>query len=164
MSLSSCHGFLELPPRTRRIPQLRWVFYRCAGTTSAHAENTQPARQGSRLGWNYLRARGEYACKTYTCFGSTELPPRTRRILRPRALGGADGGTTSAHAENTTPCKSPQHPSGELPPRTRRIQYLTPDHSEYDGTTSAHAENTGQTRSRPPITRNYLRARGEYPK
>ena len=71
---------------------------------------------------NYLRARGEY--RVFVPMGASivELPPRTRRIrsfiypwcergeLPPRtrriqawsSLNNSLGGTTSAHAENTT--------------------------------------------------------------
>ena len=133
---------VELPPRTRRIqfPQLTPLPGR--GTTSAHAENTEPW-QPQPLTWgNYLRARGEYRLMEYHKALLSELPPRTRRILIKRCgrLGG--GGTTSAHAENTYVILTLHTRSwnylrargeyvrdtnrrcepSELPPRTRRIQ------------------------------------------
>ena len=71
-------------------------------------------------------------------------------------------GTTSAHAENTSPLGvtgqwprnylrargeyawSVTYPDGasELPPRTRRIPHMETLCKEPSGTTSAHAENT----------------------
>ena len=52
---------LELPPRTRRIPYRREKQKLRLRTTSAHAENTIPAREAKITVENYLRARGEYA-------------------------------------------------------------------------------------------------------
>ena len=54
-------GAWELPPRTRRIPQWSASPLPRIGTTSAHAENTIPAREAKITVENYLRARGEYA-------------------------------------------------------------------------------------------------------
>ena len=91
-------------------------------------------------------------------------------------------GTTSAHAENTTPCPCRRVRwwnylrargeyvfftvvySGhmELPPRTRRIRWSISLSSRGTGTTSAHAENTTVGAITSPQVRNYLRARGEY--
>ena len=111
------------------------------GTTSAHAENTSTAWIAGLTGWNYLRARGEYAFRKILRTIMVELPPRTRRI---RIIGGTlkdSFGTTSAHAENTNPSvylprtgrnylrargeynplPLPSHSRVELPPRTRRI-------------------------------------------
>ena len=73
-------GFLELPPRTRRIPRSVWPMVTTGGTTSAHAENTPGMRIWFYATWNYLRARGEYpGARPLSCLRS-ELPPRTRRI------------------------------------------------------------------------------------
>ena len=75
---------------------------------------------------------------------------------------GEKSGTTSAHAENTSPrnrmpgcpwnylrargeyhVQSFSHDLGlELPPRTRRIRNIKPMRGLVRGTTSAHAENT----------------------
>ena len=111
-----------------------------------------------------------------------ELPPRARRIPGRPHLQHRIPGTTSAHAENTSPGAKSRMPSWnylrargeysrsssmrfsnmELPPRTRRIQNRGSIRHPTRGTTSAHAENT------PPALRkcfrswNYLRARGEY--
>ena len=52
----------------------------------------------------------------------------------------------------------------ELPPRTRRIRHSFGDWFGEGGTTSAHAENTVFRWWRLCPGRNYLRARGEYPK
>ena len=138
----------------------------------------------TRRMWNYLRARGEYCYQTKHLGFSQELPPRTRRIL---GLGGVVdnvSGTTSAHAENTYFFLSAAILRGnylrargeypfdwaigrtpwELPPRTRRIRtpFVPPD--SIFGTTSAHAENTHSRPHQVGLPRNYLRARGEYPK
>ena len=111
-----------------------------------------------------------------------ELPPRTRRIRGVLSFVTVDGGTTSAHAENT-----PHHPPGrslrrnylrargeywnfqrqtprteELPPRTRRILLSRLRTLPTRGTTSAHAENTRHQPGNDKHDRNYLRARGEY--
>ena len=134
-------GPWELPPRTRRIPLLSPVAAQRRGTTSAHAENTEPW-QPQPLTWgNYLRARGEYRYAKLGRRSRGELPPRTRRIQDSRPWLITYLGTTSAHAENTHVLAAPGasggnylrargeyrrpcHPgcdSGELPPRTRRI-------------------------------------------
>ena len=70
----------ELPPRTRRIH--RATSFRCliGGTTSAHAENTNPHTMGGVMQRNYLRARGEYKPTLLFQKKILELPPRTRRI------------------------------------------------------------------------------------
>ena len=154
------------------------------GTTSACAENTQPEYRRWRPRRNYLRVRGEYPSWPPHPSTAVELPPRTRRIRLHHTGCYLHAGTTSAHAENTPvpdtlnsrlwnylrargeysmiSCFS----SGtkELPPRTRRIHRAAPERPGSGGTTSAHAENT-RNRVRPGrYPRNYLRARGEYPK
>ena len=74
--------FLELPPRARRIrPQFTSTSRKC-GTTSACAENTFGDLGKCRLGWNYLRVRGEYGGSGRHATGGVELPPRARRIRR----------------------------------------------------------------------------------
>ena len=115
--------------------------------------------------------------------GGGELPPRTRRIPKPRCSNNTVHGTTSAYAENTfwplfhsLLCRNylrvrGEYPSTgyppvltlELPPRTRRIRGFPAVHGEVDGTTSAYAENTSVASSKPWVKRNYLRVRGEYP-
>ena len=50
----------------------------------------------------------------------------------------------------------------ELPPRARRIQPGGLVKAKKIGTTSACAENTVTKQQEPPLTRNYLRVRGEY--
>ena len=173
----------ELPPRTRRIRRRVAVRGGANGTTSAHAENTEPSPTGPIESWNYLRARGEYKNEAFPTLTRVELPPRTRRI-RTRAASPCHAlGTTSAHAENTTPMKSIvcsirnylrargeyspwtrcARSKRELPPRTRRILPADSAPKADWGTTSAHAENTFCARSRKRCSRNYLRARGEYP-
>ena len=74
----------ELPPRARRIRQTRTWAKSQSGTTSACAENTTWVKNSSRAGMNYLRVRGEYL--TTVCIGemAKELPPRARRIPKPR--------------------------------------------------------------------------------
>jgi len=96
----------ELPPRTRRIQVLLAGARKRFGTTSAHAENTLILWWSGGLDWNYLRARGEYHFPKIPRNCIRELPPRTRRIRagRPPTRGG--GGTTSAHAENTSRANS----------------------------------------------------------
>ena len=112
--------------------------------------------------WNYLRARGEYIVLERVNINCTELPPRTRRILRFNADHIWVSGTTSAHAENTqaelatiTGLRNYLRARGEysMGGRTTRIHV---------GTTSAHAENTQLPKSWMRNPRNYLRARGEY--
>ena len=80
-----CHhdsGLEELPPRARRIQMQRERELHARGTTSACAENTEPAS----------------TCTTPT----PELPPRARRIRFPYRGPGVCRGTTSACAENTS--------------------------------------------------------------
>ena len=73
-------GFLELPPRTRRIPRSVWPMVTTGGTTSAHAENTFSRAGALTIHRNYLRARGEYSRNANMVLRNLELPPRTRRI------------------------------------------------------------------------------------
>ena len=100
----------------------------------------------------------------------------------PKNTGLFPGGTTSAHAENTTfpglailapgnylrargeyPCYRPWRlKDEELPPRTRRIRSGCSPLRGERGTTSAHAENTTLHDISPVLHGNYLRARGEY--
>ena len=172
----------ELPPRTRRIPQWSASPLPRIGTTSAHAENTIPAREAKITVENYLRARGEYSKMASGACPGWELPPRTRRILPDINQWNNDIGTTSAHAENTprqhagmrvcanylrargeygnTPPRA--NAKWELPPRTRRIPTIALGGLGDLGTTSAHAENTGFTAFTQAGSWNYLRARGEY--
>ena len=91
----------ELPPRARRIHSLSSKGAMIGGTTSACAENTLvPPFSTPRQG-NYLRVRGEYlGFSSSTCF-TAELPPRARRILKPKHDIIITQGTTSACAENT---------------------------------------------------------------
>ena len=175
---------MELPPRTRRIRVCRFPCAPRTGTTSAHAENTVGFGCCCEPVWNYLRARGEYHQPPTPRCSSLELPPRTRRIRFSFSWLVLYYGTTSAHAENT---EHPSHalvrernylrargeywleetgfmPPEELPPRTRRIQHRPCLGGNQSGTTSAHAENTSLPLVLPAQARNYLRARGEYPK
>ena len=113
---------------------------------------------------------------------STELPPRTRRILRKAGNLMVCWGTTSAYAENTQHTSvllscmrnylrvrgeyrsrppSPLVPP-ELPPRTRRIRLGARLRVRRSGTTSAYAENTNQGPGHGHRGGNYLRVRGEY--
>ena len=134
----------ELPPRTRRIPHSNPPSVSVSGTTSAHAENTMIPTYELAPRRNYLRARGEYFCRSmsYSCY--LELPPRTRRIRCVHHAVKNHFGTTSAHAENTCPIQASSRGVGnylrargeyglktprssiswELPPRTRRIPEL----------------------------------------
>ena len=113
---------------------------------------------------------------------STELPPRTRRILRKAGNLMVCWGTTSAYAENTfwvavviwlarnylrvrgeyPTYLRPAFLHAELPPRTRRILLHYHLCFSFKGTTSAYAENTGSRPSASANLRNYLRVRGEY--
>ena len=70
----------ELPPRTRRILHFIVPKPHGNGTTSAYAENTRRLRSRPRVGWNYLRVRGEYRSTKSWVVHHEELPPRTRRI------------------------------------------------------------------------------------
>ena len=91
----------ELPPRARRILNVRTARIRTSGTTSACAENTAEPLTTRPEGGNYLRVRGEYL-KTCLALGlSMELPPRARRIPHDLRFGRPQVGTTSACAENT---------------------------------------------------------------
>ena len=91
-----------------------------------------------------------------------ELPPRTRRIRHSFGDWFGEGGTTSAHAENTraplvggrllrnylrargeyAATAAQMGLNVELPPRTRRIHSGGGVAGVGHGTTSAHAENT----------------------
>ena len=152
----------ELPPRARRIPIPACYAGVWEGTTSAHAENTSGNHHRGCPPGNYLRARGEYHSLAPMDSDTTELPPRTRRILLEYCVPVLFGGTTSAHAENTSPsslrwCLGRNYlrargeyqgtrlsslTPGELPPRTRRILVFAGRSLAARGTTSAHAENT----------------------
>ena len=70
----------ELPPRARRIRELRKTELSKLGTTSACAENTQKTAYDYKDAGNYLRVRGEYMAKALTRDDVVELPPRARRI------------------------------------------------------------------------------------
>ena len=96
--------------------------------------------------------------------------------------GGAEHGTTSACAENTSFRQNGNRHLGnylrvrgeylkesvrvdhrkELPPRARRIQPWSTGLTLWSGTTSACAENTQQTKPPRRESWNYLRVRGEY--
>ena len=52
--------YMELPPRTRRIPQPIVPVCALPGTTSAYAENTKVFHKPYNAYRNYLRVRGEY--------------------------------------------------------------------------------------------------------
>ena len=92
---------VELPPRARRIRCGLWCFCRFRGTTSACAENTFPLGFGLPSARNYLRVRGEYDAQALSSQAALELPPRARRIPKPRCSNNTVHGTTSACAENT---------------------------------------------------------------
>ena len=133
---------LELPPRTRRIPDDRRNPFSNMGTTSAYAENTVIDLTRLVMARNYLRVRGEYRSRTAH---PVRLP-----------------GTTSAYAENTPGMRiwfcaiwNYLRVRGEyvirsristfrveLPPRTRRIHINEFAPGFMQGTTSAYAENT----------------------
>ena len=152
----------ELPPRARRILLDAFPSILKKGTTSACAENTQPAINHATPHRNYLRVRGEYGQLGGMAGANLELPPRARRIqaMSPAAL--RSEGTTSACAENTNRFLSSAlmtwnylrvrgeyrrltlntGNNWELPPRARRIQQLKHDLRTRTGTTSACAENT----------------------
>ena len=100
-AVSRLEDLPELPPRARRIHPKRKPMMRCAGTTSACAENTWDQAGRVCSAWNYLRVRGEYLIKLTDKQKRTELPPRARRI--PGEIPGErnEWGTTSACAENT---------------------------------------------------------------
>ena len=135
---------LELPPRTRRIPDDRRNPFSNMGTTSAYAENTVIDLTRLVMARNYLRVRGEYRSRTAH---PVRLP-----------------GTTSAYAENTPGMRiwfcaiwnylrvrgeysrnaNMVLRNLELPPRTRRIRYPQSNIHVPSGTTSAYAENTHQ--------------------
>ena len=70
----------ELPPRARRIREVRAVVWVCEGTTSACAENTWAVKPSSADSRNYLRVRGEYWWVKNSYPLHRELPPRARRI------------------------------------------------------------------------------------
>ena len=73
-------GASELPPRARRIRVGILPVRLIMGTTSACAENTYMMCRLLSSVWNYLRVRGEYSNTALKVSGSTELPPRARRI------------------------------------------------------------------------------------
>ena len=131
----------ELPPRARRIRQVRFRNIPNDGTTSACAENTGEFFTRQHRCRNYLRVRGEYEVCDARYTLEVELPPRARRILKPWGCDSAHIGTTSACAENTRPClmtfgrlgnylrvrgeyrlsRVVPRATWELPPRARRI-------------------------------------------
>ena len=173
---------VELPPRARRIHVcgLQSVFD--SGTTSACAENTLTWTSGLLVRWNYLRVRGEYGLPMQAPGTWGELPPRARRIHHYKRYGLHWSGTTSACAENTPFERLElrliwnylrvrgEYPIGgilsgrprELPPRARRIPAFKARWRCRLGTTSACAENTKPRGTAVPLSRNYLRVRGEY--
>ena len=173
---------MELPPRARRIRELRKTELSKLGTTSACAENTNQKLWFTAQTGNYLRVRGEYEDGIPKSFDTQELPPRARRIRKIVVARDCLGGTTSACAENTAFSLSYQggcrnylrvrgeyrswHPRGpeqtELPPRARRIRKIVVARDCLGGTTSACAENTAFSLSYQGGCRNYLRVRGEY--
>ena len=172
----------ELPPRARRIRQVRFRNIPNDGTTSACAENTRGFVGRSWRGWNYLRVRGEYNIPSGFKVTLRELPPRARRIRSRIPAWYSCRGTTSACAENTANHtvldRSPRNYlrvrgeynrpvnsvrlSVELPPRARRIPSSSNTGKKYSGTTSACAENTTVVLMLNLMARNYLRVRGEY--
>ena len=91
----------ELPPRARRIPNIKEQEGLAVGTTSACAENTSANAVPRNATRNYLRVRGEYTNATAGLMTPWELPPRARRIhgVLPKEI--TTLGTTSACAENT---------------------------------------------------------------
>ena len=93
--------FGELPPRARRIQHCRCALLEHLGTTSACAENTQPATSHAKPHRNYLRVRGEYSVADVRFLKASELPPRARRIHVVLRHVECSVGTTSACAENT---------------------------------------------------------------
>ena len=155
-------GIRELPPRTRRIRFCGPGRGHCPGTTSAYAENTVCTTTCTRAPRNYLRVRGEYQQARKYLAATSELPPRTRRILPCSKRFPVYIGTTSAYAENTAVkiylmihlgnylrvrgeylCWTCKLRNGtELPPRTRRIRQAGACANPSGGTTSAYAENT----------------------
>ena len=94
-------GDEELPPRARRIRGAPAADHCGEGTTSACAENTAHGSAATFATGNYLRVRGEYPRKYGLMRVMGELPPRARRIHPCVLDSSADGGTTSACAENT---------------------------------------------------------------
>ena len=101
--LTAKSSISELPPRARRIREIRRSNFMGGGTTSACAENTQLCGPGSGYPGNYLRVRGEYEEYAAAERAHPELPPRARRILPGRRSFLSHQGTTSACAENTYP-------------------------------------------------------------
>ena len=97
----TCGVFPELPPRARRIRQVRFRNIPNDGTTSACAENTFAWNEFVDSVRNYLRVRGEYIILASCCFVFLELPPRARRIPNQHRKMLLIYGTTSACAENT---------------------------------------------------------------
>ena len=126
--------------------------------------------------------RGEYISSTAKSAWVAELPPRARRIPEQGLAETRRQGTTSACAENTMAFILGENSGGnylrvrgeynpwcgswtahpELPPRARRIHVRQFREMCYPGTTSACAENTRSSFPPTPLTRNYLRVRGEY--
>ena len=91
----------ELPPHARRILFPFKVETNIFGTTSACAENTHLLLYMLHTPRNYLRMRGEYLVTPRSLVTPRELPPHARRIRDVAAYQPAQGGTTSACAENT---------------------------------------------------------------
>ena len=174
----------ELPPRARRILRACAMVSSALGTTSACTENTALAPHGLGKLWNYLRVHGEYAGARKRFVRPQELPPRARRIPKPRCSNSTVQGTTSACTENTfarlTRCLSlrnylrvhgeygSRHDVGkrtpELPPRAWRILNPYDGLARIYGTTSACTENTWRPHHHHLWEGNYLRVHGEYPR
>ncbi len=126
--------------------------------------------------------RGEYDAQALSSQAALELPPRARRIPKPRCSNNTVHGTTSACAENTFLVTGSlgsirnylrvrgEYRQGaiasnfllELPPRARRILLVPVTPVDDFGTTSACAENTNCSVVAVLLSRNYLRVRGEY--
>ena len=158
----TCGVFPELPPRARRIRQVRFRNIPNDGTTSACAENTAQGPADPQPYRNYLRVRGEYLTDAFPFDASLELPPRARRILFPGRPSKRSKGTTSACAENTITYRyTSVTPWNYL--RVRGEYNSNWVYRDYTlGTTSACAENTPRSIVRYQCQRNYLRVRGEY--
>ena len=135
-------GFLELPPRTRRIPRSVWPMVTTGGTTSAHAENTHVRVKYSDFPRNYLRARGEYFFQGWGAHNPPELPPRTRRIPFKKCFPDPKIRNYLRARGEYALLRYAEAGCEELPPRTRRIRGEGANLNPPIGTTSAHAENT----------------------
>lgn len=101
-SQSANYGQAGLSPPTRRKRTLTHDRADGHRPISAYAEETRKPRKAARHRRVHLRARGGNAYKPSALRLMTGLSPPTRRKLETQIQQAADGGSISAHAEETS--------------------------------------------------------------